>query len=98
MPKFQTVRGMRDFLPADAEKLRQVEAAAKEVARLYGFEEIITPVVEYYDLLAAKSGEEIKARMYAFTCTGAALTMRPVKRFSNVHPSGPYTGKMGCPL
>ena len=78
MPKFQTVRGMRDFLPADAEKLRHVEAAAKEVARLYGFEEIITPVVEHYDLLAAKSGEEIKARMYAFNDLGGRkIALRP---------------------
>ncbi len=78
MPKFQTVRGMRDFLPSDAEKLRRVEAAAKEVARLYGFDEIITPIVEHYDLLAAKSGEEIKARMYAFKDLGGRkVALRP---------------------
>ncbi|MDH5448526.1 MAG: histidine--tRNA ligase [Candidatus Bathyarchaeota archaeon] len=78
MPKFQTVRGMRDFLPSDAEKLRHVEAVTKEVARLYGFEEIITPLVEYYDLLAAKSGEEIKARLYAFNdLAGRKVALRP---------------------
>lgn len=78
MSKFQTVRGMRDFLPPDARKLRFVEAAAKEVARLYGFEEVITPLVEYYDLLAAKSGEEIKARMYAFKDLGGRkVALRP---------------------
>jgi histidyl-tRNA synthetase len=78
MPKFQTVRGMRDFLVSDAEKLRHVEAAAKEVAKLYGFEEIITPIVEHYDLLAAKSGEEIKARIYAFNDLGGRkVALRP---------------------
>jgi len=78
LPKFQTVRGMRDFLPSDAEKLRHVEAVTKEVARLYGFEEIITPLVEYYDLLAAKSGEEIKARLYAFNdLAGRKVALRP---------------------
>jgi histidyl-tRNA synthetase len=78
MSKFQTVRGMRDFLPSDAEKLRYVEAAAKEVARLYGFKEVITPLVEHYDLLAAKSGEEIKARMYAFKDLGGRkVALRP---------------------
>ena len=70
MAKFQTIRGMRDFLPPEATKLRQVEAVAKETARLYGFEEVITPLVESHDLLAAKSGEEIKARMYAFEDLG----------------------------
>ncbi len=78
MPRFQTVRGMRDFLPPDAEKLRHVEAAAKEVARLYGFDEVITPIMEQYDLLAAKSGEEIKARMYAFNDLGGRkVALRP---------------------
>ncbi len=78
MPKFQTVRGMRDFLSSDAKKLRYVEAVAKKVARLYGFEEVISPVVENYDLLAARSGEEIKARMYAFDdLAGRRVALRP---------------------
>lgn len=78
MTRFQTVRGMRDFLPSDAEKLRYVEAVAKKVAGLHGFEEIITPLVEHYDLLAAKSGEEIKARMYSFEDLGGRkLALRP---------------------
>lgn len=78
MVKFQTVRGMRDFLPSDARELRHVEAIAKEIAGLYGFEEVITPLVEHYDLLAAKSGEEIKARMYAFKDLGGRkIALRP---------------------
>ena len=78
MTRIQTVRGMRDFLPSDAEKLRYVEAVAKKVAGLHGFEEIITPLVEHYDLLAAKSGEEIKARMYSFEDLGGRkLALRP---------------------
>ncbi len=78
MSKFQTVRGMRDFLPPEAKKLRYVETVAKEAARLYGFEEVITPLVEHYDLLAAKSGEEIKARMYAFNDLGGRkVGLRP---------------------
>jgi histidyl-tRNA synthetase len=78
MSKFQTVRGMRDFLPKDAAKLRLVEAAAREVAVLYGFEEAITPLVEHHELLTAKSGEEIKARMYAFNDLGGRkIALRP---------------------
>lgn len=78
MSKFQTVRGMRDFLPKEAAKLRFVEAAAREVAVLYGFEEAITPLVEHHELLMAKSGEEIKARMYAFNDLGGRkIALRP---------------------
>jgi len=78
MSAFKTVRGMRDFLPKDAEKMRHVELTARELARLYGYEEIITPVVESHDLLAAKAGEEIRLRMYAFNDMGGRkVALRP---------------------
>ncbi len=69
---------MRDFLPKDAKKLRHVEMVARDLARLYGYEEVVTPVVEHYDLLAAKSGEEIRQRMYAFRDMGGRMVaLRP---------------------
>jgi len=78
MSAFKTVRGMRDFLPEDAEKLRYVEQVARELAVLYGYEEILTPVVESYELLAAKSGEEIRQRMYVFRDLGGRkVALRP---------------------
>lgn len=70
MPEFQTVRGMRDFLAKEAAAMKYVEALTRELARLYGFQEIITPIVESYELLAAKSGEEIRQRMYMFEDMG----------------------------
>jgi len=78
MSMFKTVRGMRDFLPEDAKKLRYVEQVARELAVLYGYEEILTPVVESYELLSAKSGEEIRQRMYVFTDLGGRkVALRP---------------------
>jgi histidyl-tRNA synthetase len=78
MSEFKTVRGMRDFLPKDAQKLRHVEQTARELANLYGYEEVITPVVETHDLLAAKAGEEIRLRMYAFNDMGGRrVALRP---------------------
>ncbi len=75
---FKTVRGMRDFLPRDAEKMRRVEQVSRELAKLYSYEEIITPVVESYDLLAAKTGEEIRERMYNFKDLGGRkVALRP---------------------
>jgi histidyl-tRNA synthetase len=69
---------MRDFLPEDAERMRHVEQVSRELAQLYGYEEVITPVVESYDLLAAKSGEEIRERMYAFKDLGGRkVALRP---------------------
>ena len=78
MPTFKTVRGMRDFLPRDAQRMRHVEQFSRELAHLYGYGEVITPVVESYDLLAAKAGEEIRERMYAFKDFGGRkVALRP---------------------
>ncbi len=78
MSMFKTVRGMRDFLPRDAEKLRYVEQVTRELAKLYCYGGILTPVVESYKLLAAKSGEEIRQRMYVFTDLGGRkVALRP---------------------
>ena len=78
MPTFQTVRGMRDLLPDEAERLNFVISKAKQTARLYGYDEIITPLVEPYQLLSAKSGDEIRSRMFTFKDMGdRKVALRP---------------------
>ena len=78
MPAFKTVRGMRDFLPEEAKMMKYIEGKARKIAELYGYKEIITPVVESYKLLAAKAGEEVRLRMYAFKDLGGRMVaLRP---------------------
>ena len=78
MSEFQTVRGMRDFLPKETAVMKYVEGITRELAELYGFQEIITPLIESYGLLAAKSGEEIRQRMYVFEDLGKRkVALRP---------------------
>ena len=78
MPTFRRVRGMRDFLPEEAKMMKYIEGKARKFARLYGYGEIITPVLESYELLAAKAGEEIRSRMYAFEDLGGRkVALRP---------------------
>jgi histidyl-tRNA synthetase len=78
MSQYQPARGMRDFLPEDAQKMRCVEQTARRLADLYGYEEVITPIVESHELLAAKAGEEIRLRMYTFNdLAGRKLALRP---------------------
>jgi len=75
---FKTVRGMRDLLPVDAERMRHAEQVSRTISKLYGYEEIITPVLESYDLLAAKTSEEIRERMYTFKDLGdRKVALRP---------------------
>ena len=78
MPELQTVRGMRDLLAKEAARMKYVEATTRELARLYGFQEIVTPLLESYELFTAKSGEEIRQRMYVFEDLGGRkVALRP---------------------
>ncbi|MEM2446907.1 MAG: histidine--tRNA ligase [Candidatus Bathyarchaeia archaeon] len=78
MSTFKPVRGMRDFLPEEAKIMKYIESQARKTAELYGYKEIITPVVESYELVAAKSGEEVRLRMYAFEdLSGRKVALRP---------------------
>jgi len=74
----RTVRGMRDLLPEEAETIRRMEDVARDLARVFGYKEVITPVMEHYELLAAKIGEENRERMYAFEDLGGRkVALRP---------------------
>ncbi|HYB67976.1 MAG TPA: ATP phosphoribosyltransferase regulatory subunit, partial [Candidatus Acidoferrales bacterium] len=78
MPEFKTLRGMRDLLPEDAKMMIYVEEHARRTGRLYGYKEIITPVVESYELLAAKAGDEVRSRMFVFKDLGGRdVALRP---------------------
>ena len=69
---------MRDLLSEEAEQLTYVIFKARETAALYGYKEIITPVVEPLELLAAKAGEEIRQRMFIFEDMGGRkVALRP---------------------
>ena len=69
---------MRDLLAQDAQTLTYVISKARETAQLYGFKEVITPIVEPFELLSAKSGEEIRQRMFIFEDLGGRkVALRP---------------------
>ncbi len=78
MPAFQTVRGMRDLIGEESQAFTYIIAQAREAANLYGFKEVITPHVEPLELLSAKSGEEIRQRMFIFKDLGERqVALRP---------------------
>jgi histidyl-tRNA synthetase len=69
---------MRDLMDDEAERLRYIEQKAREVSRLYGYKEVITPLVEHYELLAAKVGEDNRKRMFVFEDLGGRkVALRP---------------------
>ena len=78
MPAFQPVRGMRDLTGDDAQTFTHIIDKARENATLYGYKEVITPHVEPLELLGAKSGEEIRQRMFIFKDLGdRQVALRP---------------------
>ena len=69
---------MRDLLAEEAATLNFIISKAKETAQLYGYKEVITPIVEPYELLSAKTGEEIRQRMFIFKDLGdRTVALRP---------------------
>lgn len=78
MPAFQPVRGMRDLVGEEAKAFTYIIGKARETSSLYGFKEVITPHVEPLELLSAKTGEEIRQRMFIFKDLGDRLVaLRP---------------------
>ncbi|MEM0482196.1 MAG: histidine--tRNA ligase [Nitrososphaerota archaeon] len=71
-------RGMDDILPEEIPLHRSLVETVRLLFRLYGYREVETPPVEYYELFAAKSGEEILSHMYVFEdAHGRRLALRP---------------------
>jgi len=63
---FEAPRGMRDFYPEDMTWRNKVFDAFRASADAYGFEPYDACVVESYELLARKAGEEVGEQIYHF--------------------------------
>src|SRR5258705_13912336 len=76
----KVVRGMRDILPRERPIWRAAEKAAADVARRYGYEEIVTPLIEHAELIE-RVGEDTDAvakELYRFDDRGGRnLALRP---------------------
>ena len=79
--RFQTVKGMRDLVQGEASTFAYVEETARQVFRLYGYDEVRTPVVEETELFVRGVGEGseiVGKQMYTFPDKkGRSLTLRP---------------------
>lgn len=79
--KLQPVRGTHDLIAADAQHYLDVVASAREVARCFGYQDIMTPLFEFSDVFHRTLGETsdvVSKETYSFTDRGGeALTLRP---------------------
>jgi len=67
---FQRLRGTRDFYPEEMAARNKLFKIIKETAERYGFVEIVSPAIESFDLIAKKSGKDIRDEIYAFEDKG----------------------------
>jgi histidyl-tRNA synthetase len=77
----KAVKGTRDLLPPSTDVWNRVEAAAREVFRVYHYREIRTPILEETQLFARGVGADtdiVTKEMYTFDDRdGSSLTLRP---------------------
>ena len=77
----QPVRGTHDLLPDEYRRFAHVVETARDVARLYGYREMATPIFEFTELFARGIGETtdvVSKEMYTFQDRGGeSLTLRP---------------------
>ncbi len=67
---YQTVKGMKDFLPEEMMVRKKIFETAQTVLTKYGFAPLDTPALEYEETLTAKSGEDVKKELFAFKDKG----------------------------
>lgn len=76
--RFQTLKGFRDFYPAECAARNYVFDVWRRIARRYGFVEYEGPILEPTDLYRKKSGEEIVGQLFCFQDKGDRdVSMRP---------------------
>ena len=76
----KAVRGVRDIMPGDRALWRRAEHSAAEVAERFGYEQVVTPVIEAAELIE-RAGEDTDAfakELYRFVDRGdRAIALRP---------------------
>ena len=83
MPRSEPIkaaRGVHDILPADLPRWRAAQRAAEETATRYGYEEIITPLIEQAKLIEriGADTDAVSKELYRFEKRGTQnLALRP---------------------
>ncbi|TFG32040.1 histidine--tRNA ligase, partial [Candidatus Thorarchaeota archaeon] len=70
MSEMRTVRGMRDLFGPEMRVRDFLMKTAIDVFQKFGYEPLDSPVVELWETLSAKGGEEVEAETFKFTDKG----------------------------
>lgn len=72
-------KGVMDFLPESADKIAYIQEKVRAVFELWGFRRVITPLLEFQDVMDVGLGGELKERTFRFDDrhTGRLLAIPP---------------------
>ncbi len=69
--------GTRDFLPMEAAEKRTIEEQLAELFRAWGYDEVVTPTIEYLDTLTLESSRALDPHLFKlFDRTGGTMALR----------------------
>jgi len=69
--------GTRDFLPTEAAGKRTIETKLAALFALWGYDEVVTPTIEYFDTLTMDSGRQLAPQLFKlFDKGGKTLALR----------------------
>jgi len=64
--KVHTPKGTRDYLPDEVERYRYVEEELREIFKLWGYQEVRSPTIEFVEALSTGVGPELVDIMFKF--------------------------------
>lgn len=74
---FEKPTGVKDYLPEAVAKLRSIEFRVLECMEKWGYSQIITPTLEFYDTVGEASSTEDKKMFKLLDQNGRTLVLRP---------------------
>lgn len=79
--KYNALKGVEDVLPPDVYLWQKAEFVLRDIASVYGFQEIRLPVIEHTEIFSRSIGETtdiVEKEMYTFLDrAGRSVTLRP---------------------
>lgn len=79
--RYSALKGIQDILPPDIYIWQKIESTARDIFKLYGFQEMRIPIIESTDIFVRSIGETtdiVEKEMYTFLDKAErSITMRP---------------------
>ena len=73
---FEKPTGVKDYLPHAVAKLRKIERSVLECMQLWGYEQIMTPALEYYDTVGMASSTSDQKLFKLLDRRGTSIVLR----------------------